>query len=240
MATRPIFTVSEEEGTFFKQKDVEFEWFPGMASSQKKKSVESLHSAGELEGITDILEVSTKSEEVLGNRLSAFNLSVIDHNGKLLPLELAFQGSKVFENGGPYHDLYSKDIREVKKDERISKDFVITSFNFQGEIWENEPKTAFYDWLYLNAVNQQLGGDSDLLFKKILNYQAFTDIEFNPKKSLNCQARSCAVFVSLTRRNLLQIALESREAFLGILSEDSFYKIENLETHKQGKFNLED
>ena len=26
MATRPIFTVSEEEGTFFKQKDVEFVW----------------------------------------------------------------------------------------------------------------------------------------------------------------------------------------------------------------------
>ena len=238
MASRPIFTVSEEKGTLFKQKDVEFEWFPGMASSQKKKSIESLHSAGELEGITDILEVSTKSEEVLGNRLSAFNLSVIDHNGKLLPVELAFQGSKVFENGGPYHDLYNKDIREVKKDERISKDFTITSFNFQGEIWENEPKTAFYDWLYLNAVNQKLSSDSDLLFKKILNYRAFTDIEFNPKKSLNCQARSCAVFVSLSRKNILKIALESREAFLDVLSEDPFYRCEVQENLEQGEFDF--
>tara|TARA_X000001036_G_scaffold310443_1_gene289148 strand:+ start:651 stop:1367 length:717 start_codon:yes stop_codon:yes gene_type:complete len=238
MANRPIFTVSDEEGNFFKQKDIEFEWFPGMASSQKKKSVKSLHKAGEQKGITDILEVSTKSEEVLGNQLSAFNLSVKDHNGKLLPLELAFQGSKVFENGGPYHDLYNKDILQVKKDERISKDFRISSFNFQGEIWENEPKTAFYDWLYLNAVNQKLSSDSDLLFKKILNYRAFTDIEFNPKKSLNCQARSCAVFVSLSRKNLLQIALESREAFLDILSEDPFYRSEVQENLEQGEFDF--
>jgi hypothetical protein len=238
MANRPIFTVSDEEGTFFKQKDIEFEWFPGMASSQKKKSVKSLHKAGKQKGITDILEVSTKSEEVLGNKLSAFNLSVTDHNGKFLPLELAFQGSKVFENGGPYHDLYNKDILQVKKDERISKEFRISSFNFQGEIWENEPKTAFYDWLYLNAVNQKLSSDSDFLFKKILNYDAFTDIEFNPKKSLNCQARSCAVFVSLVKKNLLSIALESKEAFLDILSDDPFYKVEKKEHLTQGEFDF--
>lgn len=238
MANRPIFTVSDEEGTFFKQKDIEFEWFPGMASSQKKKSVKSLHKAGEQKGITDILEVSTKSEEVLGNKLSAFNLSVTDHNGNPLPLELAFQGSKVFENGGPYHDLYNKDILQVKKDERISKDFRISSFNFQGEIWDNEPKTAFYDWLYLNAVNQKLSSDSDFLFKKILDYDAFTDIEFNPKKSLNCQARSCAVFVSLVKKNLLSIALESKEAFLDILSDDPFYKVEKKEHLTQGEFDF--
>tara|TARA_Y100000389_G_scaffold205051_1_gene262449 strand:+ start:843 stop:1565 length:723 start_codon:yes stop_codon:yes gene_type:complete len=239
MAKRPVFIVSSDESSFFKEEYIEFEWVAGMATSQKQKSVKSLHAASELKGIENILEVSTKSEEVLGNQLSAFNLSVTGPDGRNFPLETAFQGSKVFKNGGPYHDLYDKNPLEVKKDARISKVFVITGFNFQGEIWENEPKTLFYDWLYLNAVNEEIGRDNDLLFKKILDYDAFTDIEFNPKKSINCQARSCAVFVSLVKKNLLQAALQSSEAFLEILSSDPFYQIEKADNSVQGEFNLE-
>ena len=238
MAKRPIFIIDEQQSSFFKEKNIEFEWFAGMAVSQKQKSVRSLHNAGELEGISNILEVSTKSEEVLGNQLSAFNLSIMGNNGKGLPLEIAFQGSKVFKNGGPYHDLYNKDVLAVKRDERISKKFVITGFNFQGEVWDSEPKTAFYDWLYINALNQKISEDKDFLYKNILNYSAFTDIEFNPKKSLNCQARSCAVFVSLFKKNLLQAALESREAFLDILSEDPFYTVEKEQNLEQAEFDF--
>ena len=235
MANRPVFLASDREGIFFEEKNVEFEWFAGMATSQKQKSINSLHKAAQLEGISDILEVSTKSEEVLGNQLSAFNLTYTTLKGKVLLLEVAFQGSKIFENGGPYHDLYDKDPLEVKKDERVSKDFIITGFDFQGELWSNEPKTAFYDWLYINAVNQKLDNDTEFLFENISGYSAFTDIEFNPKKSLNCQARSCAVFVSLVRKNLLSIALESRESFLDVLSDDPFYKVDNASGTEQGE-----
>jgi len=238
MANRPIFLTTKEEGRFFKEIDIEFEWFAGMATSQKQKSIKSLHKSAESEGISNILEVSTKSEEVLGNKLSAFNLSVKNIDGREILLEVAFQGSKVFDNGGPYHDLYEKDPIEVKKDERISKDFTITGFNFYGEDWSNEPKTAFYDWLYINAVNEKLKNGEEHLFENISKYKAFTDIEFNPKKSLNCQARSCAVFVSLYQKKLLEIALESRDAFLDILSEDSFYKVENKIDSKQGELDL--
>ena len=235
MANRPVFLASDREGIFFEEKNVEFEWFAGMATSQKQKSINSLHKAAQLEGISDILEVSTKSEEVLGNQLSAFNLTYTTSKGKVLLLEVAFQGSKIFENGGPYHDLYDKDPLEVKKDERVSKDFIITGFDFQGELWNNEPKTAFYDWLYINAVNQKLDNDTEFLFENISGYSAFTDIEFNPKKSLNCQARACAVFVSLVRKNLLSIALESRESFLDVLSDDPFYKVDNASGTEQGE-----
>ena len=34
-------------------------------------------------------------------------------------------------------------------------------------------------------------------------YDAFTDIEFNPDKSLNCQARAAAMFVALNREGLI-------------------------------------
>ena len=239
MANRPVFLATNDKGRFFKEVNIEFDWFAGMATSQKQKSVKSLHKAAESEGIFDILEVSTKSEEVLGNKLSAFNISLKNNEGKEILLEVAFQGSKVFDNGGPYHDLYKKDPLEVKKDERISKDFTITGFNFYGESWESEPKTAFYDWLYINAVNEKLSRGEDFIFDGISKYNAFTDIEFNPKKSLNCQARSCAVFVSLYQKKLLEIALESKDAFLDILSEDPFYRIESRNDSQQGELDLE-
>ncbi len=77
------------------------------------------------------------------------------------------------------------------------------------------------------------------MFMQILDYTAFTDIEFNPKKSINCQARSCALYVSLARKELLDIALESKESFLDILSKDSFYNVEHKKELSQEKFNLD-
>ena len=79
---------------------------------------------------------------------------------------------------------------------------------------------------------------NNTIYKKILNYTAFTDIEFNPKKSINCQARSCALYVSLVKNKLLDIALESEEVFLEIISKDSFYKIEKKEDPEQEELDL--
>ena len=133
MANRPVFLATNDKGRFFKEVNIEFDWFAGMATSQKQKSVKSLHKAAESEGIFDILEVSTKSEEVLGNKLSAFNISLKNNEGKEILLEVAFQGSKVFDNGGPYHDLYKKDPLEVKKDE-------LTSFSSRKKLqWLEDP-----------------------------------------------------------------------------------------------------
>ncbi|WP_438829865.1 DarT1-associated NADAR antitoxin family protein, partial [Staphylococcus ureilyticus] len=49
--------------------------------------------------------------------------------------------------------------------------------------------------------------------KEILEYEAFTDIEFNPKRSFNCQAEACAIYVSLVKRKKLQEALKSIDDF---------------------------
>ena len=40
--------------------------------------------------------------------------------------------------------------------------------------------------------------------KKLLAYDAFTDIEFNPNRGLSCQASAAAVYVSLARQGLLE------------------------------------
>lgn len=52
-----------------------------------------------------------------------------------------------------------------------------------------------------------------LLANELLKYNCFTDIEFNQKKQVSSQARSCAIFVFLSINNLLSEYLESIEAF---------------------------
>ena len=47
-----------------------------------------------------------------------------------------------------------------------------------------------------------------------MDYQAFTDIEFNPKKSINCQAYSVALYVSLRQRGLLEETIKNKDSFL--------------------------
>ena len=53
-----------------------------------------------------------------------------------------------------------------------------------------------------------------------MEYDAFTDIAFNPQKSINCQAEAAAVYVSLKRQGLLEAALNNRADFLKIVYPD--------------------
>jgi hypothetical protein len=48
-------------------------------------------------------------------------------------------------------------------------------------------------------------------------YAGFTDIEFNPRKSINCQARSIALFLALMKRNLLDEVVCGPENFRAVL-----------------------
>lgn len=211
MAERPIFIPELDGPALVRTVRVAFKWSPGMAPSQKQKSIDSLHAAAlRLPGIHRVLEVSSKSREALGVALSAFNLTwtTIKHN-RTFSVESAFQGSKVFENGGPFVDLLNVSSREAKKDERVRSSGRLIGFRFFGVDWGLEPQTAFYDWLYINALRKQAG-----IAERLLEYSAFTDIEFNPERSINCQAYSVALYMSLHKRGLLDDATSSKAAFL--------------------------
>lgn len=209
MVTRPIF-IPASEPPFFREVGITFEWHSGFSLSQKRKSIESLHAAAKLETLGEILEVSSKSAETVGVALSAFNLSFrhnVAENG--VSVECAFQASKVFEHGGPYLDLLRVSSRQAKQDYRLQQSGKLQQFSFMGESWPLEPKTAFYDWLYIRALTSR----SDLV-SSLSDYTAFTDIEFNPQKSFSCQARSVAIFLSLKQGGMLEAALSSKQAFL--------------------------
>ncbi|SUD31808.1 Uncharacterised protein [Pseudomonas fluorescens] len=215
MAERPVFIPQEDGELLVATRMVTFTWHAGMAVSQKQKSIESLHEAARTQqGIERLLEISTKSLESLGVALSAFNLRYeAGANGKHYSLEGIFQSSKVFVNGGPYRDLRDKSAMEAKQDPRLKNSGHLLAFNSAGVDWPLEPRTAFYDWLYLNILTKQPD-----LANQLTAIGGFTDIEFNPKKSINCQAYSAALFVALTRRKLLAEALASRDAFIAVIN----------------------
>ena len=135
-----------------------------------------------------------------GVKLSAFNLmKYVPSIGKSIPVECVFQGGKVFAAGGPYTDLYDGSARDAKRDPRLKESGGLRSFYYEGQMVPLSPTTAFYDWLYINALLE----NPDLA-QKLLEYDAFTDIEFNPDKSVNCQARTAAMFVALSRLGLVE------------------------------------
>ena len=214
MAERPIYIPRYESELLVETKYIEFEWFPGLAPIQKQKSIKSLHQSAKESGICrHPLEVSSKSIEALGVELSAFNLRVkTEKHNREFTVESAYQSSKVFQNGGPYKDLLYGPSLAAKKDPRLKDSGAIIGFEFFGTTWNLEPRTAFYDWLYINALRKNPNAVEELD-----GFDGFTDIEFNPKKSLNCQAYSVALFKSLKGRGLLADALTSKEAFLDVI-----------------------
>lgn len=214
MAKRPVYEVKDFGKPYVKVHSIEFKWYPGFSIVQKQKSIESLHSSFfSLTGCKEILEISSKSKCDLGVSLSAFNLYMITKESRRkISVESAFQGSKVFLQGGPFDDLYYEPSKKAKKDTRLKHSGRLIGFRFFGQNWPTEPKTLFYDWIYLNALYR-----NENLKQQVHEFSAFTDIEFNPDRSINCQAYSAALFVSLFRRGILENALSSKNNYLEIM-----------------------
>jgi hypothetical protein len=213
MAYRPLFLPNLDGPALVKTVNVTFDWFSGPALSQKQRSIDSLHAAAKkIAGIDKVMEASNKSKDPQGSALSAFNLMLAMPDRAPISVECAFQGSKVFEQGGPFTDIYDKTSLEAKRDERLQNSGQLTGFRFMDEDWPLEPSTAFHDWLYVRALNQ-----TPDLIDDLAQYAAFTDIEFNPEKNINSQAYSIALYVSLSKRNMLDAAALDKDSFLKLL-----------------------
>lgn len=189
-----------------------------------------------------ILEVSTKSSNYgLGVALSAMNLAYTDVETQAThSIENWFQSSKQFSRQGdifgPYTELLNVDPISAKRfvntnlDQKIAEQYTnnplfnriqseiksadLCNFVFLGKRYKTEPKSGFYDYIYAKALYQ-----NQELANAIKEYRVFTDIEFNPTINkrivrYNTQARACAIFVALSSRGKLSIALEDFESFI--------------------------
>lgn len=229
MANRPIYQ-STARAPYCNIINIDFQFYSGFSISQKQKSISSLHEQYmKLYPNSNVLEISSKSASPIGVSLSAFNLN-IQTTTRTFSVECAFQGSKVFEKGGPYTDLLDKSSIEAKKDSRLRDSGKLIAFHFFNADFPLEPKDYFYNWLYINALslNKELANE-------IIKYDSFSDIEFNPQKSINCQAKAAAIYVGLNRQNLLNEALKSGENFLKIV-----YGINSPEQYDQLTLNFDD
>ena len=200
MAKRPAWTI--ENGKIIR-KDFEFAWNGGFAISQKRKNINALHQAIEDATGQTALEISSKGEVELGNQLSAFNMKITG-----VFIENVFQASKRYENGGPYLDLLDVAPKDAKRDERHKISGKLVEFVRNGEDWPLEPKTVFYDFIYVLAVIENFGCELD-----INEYNWFTDIEFNPGKSINCQARAVAIYKLIQEKAAFNV-LNDRSAWI--------------------------
>jgi len=215
LASRPIF-IAQEAFPYVKVEEIDFKWHPGLSVTQKKNSIKSLHeAASERDAQLSLLEISTKSDDPLGVNLSAFNLSVTMADGRSVPVENIFQSSKVFERGGPFKDLLNVSPKEAKRDPRLLESGDLVGFISKNRLWPLQPVTIFYDWIYINTLRS-----NKKLAEQVATFNAFTDIEFNPKKSINCQARSAALFVSLQQKKLLDTVLASPDVFIETFSKN--------------------
>ena len=127
-------------------------------------------------------------------------------------LECAYQGSKVFQYGGPFTDLFTVAPREAKNDIRLKKSGDLIGLEFMGKPYPLSPKNAFYDWLYFRSLFRHRRWISENT-----SYEGYTDIEFNPAKSVNCQARAFAEFMSLLERGELKDSVRDFDYFTKLL-----------------------
>lgn len=216
MAKRPVY-IAYDKNPYFKVIEVEFEWNRGFAVSQKQKNIKAIHSEFLMKNPTKkILEISSKSMQEGGKELSAFYLlKFVPELNKNIPVENVYQSGKVFQKGGPFKDLMKVSPREAKRDERLKTSGKLLGFMFDGKEYPLIPQTAFYNFIYINALFE-----NKELMSKVTEYDAFTDIEFNPEKGTNSQARAAALFVSLSRLNLLE-KTKNFEEFLSLFNNSS-------------------
>ena len=190
MATRPAYCVKDD---LVVCETFPFVWNGGFAKEQTLKNVTNLHNS--IRNLTgkEALEISTKSENVLGRKLSAFNLEYNSHK-----IECLYQSSKVYENAGPFPDMLNVSPKDAKTDMRHKTSGRLKGFCLNGVGIPLEESIVFYDWLHYQGMLQHYEDFADLD-----DYDYFTDIVFNPAKSYVTQARSVALFQLTKKRDLL-------------------------------------
>ena len=109
------------------------------------------------------------------------------------------RGGKIFAAGGPFTNLYEATSRDAKRDPRLKSSGMLRNFYYEGNEFPVVPRTAFYNWIYINALIE-----NPHLAAELVQYDGFTDIEFNPDKGVNCQAEAAALYVTLACKGLLE------------------------------------
>ncbi len=221
MATRPVFIpdIDPDNPQLVHEYEVDFHWLPGPSPEQAKVNIAKLHAAAKRRNLAPLLEISPESDDPLGAKICATNLAVEDDNSYLVPLNAVFHGSMVFTGGGPFTDLYGKGENEIIGDERLTSSGKLAGFRFMDLEWGTKSDTMFYDWLTIHAIHRY-----QKLRMGIQRFSGFTEIQCHPRERTVCHARSCALYVALVKKKLLDGVVGNQDLFIETLIRDSFYQ----------------
>lgn len=217
MAERYVF-ISKNSYPFYEKVYVTFDFFQGHALSQKRKCQIGLHQ-NFLAEYPDykVLEISGASLYSLGRDLSAMNIKKHTSKGTTT-VESAFQSSRIYvaesEVIGPFSELLFVDGKTSKKlVKEASKGLISKQYEFDGMIFfaPDFHISLFYDFLYINALLEEENKD---VVRSLIDggYNAFSDLA---TMSLNCQARSAAIFVGLYKAGKLA-EVKNYESYLAL------------------------
>ncbi len=175
MAKRLYFIAKPSYQGLIVEKHINFEYFRGRDHKQKVKSIKAMqHAIMAAESGGKVLEVSKYSPSDLGKQLSSLNLEYENSEGKTYPVINIFESSKVFEFGGPYRDLLHVDPKDLDEDPRLKESGRLLGFHFEDEPYTLEPRSLFFDYIYIRALHQYKE-----IQDKLLEYDMISDVTYN-------------------------------------------------------------
>ena len=208
MAKRLLFRPTMKHKGFVSETEIQFDWRSPYTYGKEatQRNIACLHS--EICDLCqtdyeDILEVSGASTLDIGRQLSAPNLTALRkradqmHGSKKRSVEALYQGSKVFEKGGPHHELYNYTGLAAKKKLREKTLGGIIGFNYEGVEFACDPKDAFYNWLYCSILCDEKNRELSETIINDYEFFGYTDIFFNHETQKACQARALAIFLGM-------------------------------------------
>ena len=205
MITRPVY-IPTDSPPYFTREDYQIPY------GTPEQMIAALHQAFQQRHPgAKVLEISSKSDRPEGKALSAFNLPYITDDGRKTTVEGAFQAGKVFGDGSQIGFLPPAEAKRAAR-ERMRAGGGLRGFRLGGRDYPLNPPTAFYDWIYTNALAQ-----SPRLGQIVQDggYTAFTDIMFDPKRSKNCQAEAVARFTAMSANGTLEENMRDFDSFAG-------------------------
>ncbi len=221
MATRPVFVpdTNPDNPQLVHEHEVDFQWLPGRSPQQKKGNIAKLHAAAAHRNLAPLLDVTADSDDSTGILVGAANLAVEVENSFLIPLKAVFKGSMVFTGGGPFIDMFRMRDVEITADTRLTDSGDHIGYKFMNREWGLKSGTMFYDWLVINSIHRYTK-----LRSGVRRFKGFTDVGCPSGGHSVCHARSCALYVALAEKKIIDEVIEDQDLFIGTLIRDSFYQ----------------
>lgn len=219
MAKRIVYTKTKE-APFYNTFEVDFVWAQGLNKVCRRRSIANLlNETGRLYPHLKVLDVSYVSDQEMGVKLSSVNLPITLASGKPIPVECAYQGSRLINHAGPYEELLDADAIKAKEHPRMSGEN--TGFLIDDKEYAADVLPSFYDWLYCRALNQ-----NPELAIALEKFDAYCSI-MSPVGSIKCEARAAAIYEGLRMSGQLSECLDDFDIFCRTMKGDEMNKMTN-------------